>query len=26
VVIRFAVEPGGFTAGGIYGLRILPVN
>jgi len=26
VVIRFAAEPGGFRAGGIYGLRILPAN
>jgi len=26
VIIRFAVEPDGFKAGGIYGLRILPVK
>ena len=26
VIIRFAVQPGGFRAGGIYGLRILPAN
>ena len=26
VAIRFAIQPGGFRAGGIYGLRILPAN
>jgi hypothetical protein len=25
-VLRFVVQPGGFRAGGIYGLRILPAN